>query len=96
MPREAELFENARGSVVEGYLLLKQSGGNIPRSWIDRAQESRRKRHRDVVRALKNKEYGLAEGIRTLRDWELAFEKESFYRGIRILMELERKGKTDL
>lgn len=96
MPREAELFENAQGDIVEGYLLLKQSGGNIPPNWIIRARESRRRRHRDVVKALKNKEYGLAEGMHVLRDWQLAFRKECFYQGIRILLELERQGKTNL
>ncbi len=30
MPREANLFELAGGSPLEGYFLLKSSGGNMP------------------------------------------------------------------
>lgn len=35
-------------------------------------------------------------GIATLRDWEQAYLNECFYRGIRILLELERSGESDL
>lgn len=93
MPREAGLFEEAGGSPVRGYILLKQGGGNIPPAWVDRASESRVKRHKAVKQALR--EGGIAD-IAVLEDWELAYRKECFYYGIRALFELERKGKTNL
>jgi len=31
-----------------------------------------------------------------LQRWELAYNKENFYRGIRILLELERNGTSNL
>lgn len=93
MPREAGLFEEAGGSPVRGYILLKQGGGNIPPAWVDRARTSRVNRHKSVKKALQ--EGGIAE-IAVLEDWELAYRKECFYHGIRALFELERKGKTTL
>jgi hypothetical protein len=93
MPREANLFEQAGGSVVRGYILLKQGGGNIPPNWIDRASASRTSRHKAVAAAMKK---GGPADIAVLEDWELAYRKEAFYYGIRALFELERKGKTKL
>lgn len=93
MAREAALFEQAGGSVVRGYILLKLGGGNIPPMWIDRASESRVKRQKMVAQALRK---GSVVDITTLEDWELAYRKECFYYGIRALMELERSGKTKL
>jgi hypothetical protein len=29
-----------------------------------------------------------------LKDWELAYQKEMFYNGVRVLMELQRKGES--
>lgn len=91
MPREAKLFDEANGSVLEGYLLLRKSGANIPPNWIDRASESRRKLHKQVASILKK---GDLTGLATLREWERRYEKECFYYGIRTLLELERKGRT--
>jgi hypothetical protein len=34
--------------------------------------------------------------IQALRDWELAYRKERFYRGLRALLTLERDGETTL
>ncbi len=93
MSKEADLFEAADGSPLEGYFLLKAAGKNVPPMWIERARESRRGRHQDVAHALKEGDWG---EIATLRDWELSFQKECFYYGIRVLFDLERKGKTDL
>jgi len=93
MPREANLFEQAGGSVVRGYILLKQGGGNIPPAWLDRTRESRINRHKAVKEALQT---GGIKDIATLEEWELIYRKECFYYGIRVLFELERKGKTKL
>lgn len=94
MPREAALFELAGGSPLKGYMILKKNGGgNIPPQWVERAAESRRNRHEEVTRTLRK---GSVAEYHVLEDWDLAFRKESFYRGIRVLMELERNGKTKL
>jgi hypothetical protein len=91
MPREAGLFETAKGNSLRGYLLMKQSGANLPPMWIARAETSRKRRQRRVADILKNG--GVAE-ILDLEDWDVAYQKECFYRGIRILFDLERKGRT--
>lgn len=93
MPREASLFEAAGGSVVEGYLLLKQEGGNIPPMWIRRSHESRVNAQKEVATALRKG--GLTDIVK-LREWELRYRKECFYYGLRALLELERKGRTKL
>jgi hypothetical protein len=94
MAREARLFEDSGGSPVRAYLMLKAGGSaNIPPSWIDRAQESRKKREVEVAAALKN---GGVVDIVKIEQWEIAYRKECFYYGIRALLDLERKGKTKL
>lgn len=94
MPREAGLFDMSQGSVVRAYVLLKNSGSaNIPPAWIDRARLSRKGREPDVARVLKS---GRVKDLPTLEDWELTFRKECFYHGLRVLLELERSGKTRL
>jgi hypothetical protein len=94
MTREATLFDEASGSPLRGYLLLKSQGSaNIPPAWIDRSRKSRKNRERAAAAALKTG--GVADVI-TLEDWELAYRKECFYHGIRALLELERRGKTKL
>jgi hypothetical protein len=91
MPREAALFDSVNGSPVEGYLILRQNGGNIPPNWIDRAKASRMNRQKALTKALKAKSL---DAVSLLRDWELAYRKECFYHGLRALLELERKGRT--
>ncbi|MBE0427288.1 MAG: hypothetical protein IBX72_11680 [Nitrospirae bacterium] len=91
MPREAELFEASGGSVVEGYFLLRQRRGNIPPSWIDRASASRKTRQKEAGKLLRLKSL---DALPLLKDWELAYKKECFYYGLRVLLELERHGKT--
>jgi hypothetical protein len=93
MPREATLFEQTGGSPVRAYLALLRDGGNIPPNWIDRARESRKNREKALVETLQE---GGVSGLLDLEDWELAYRKECFYRGIRALMELQRDGKTKL
>ena len=93
MPREAGLFDQTAGSPLEGYLLLRQDGGNIPPAWIARANASRKSRERALAEVLKKNSLA---ALPLLRDWELAYRKECFYYGIRALMELQRSGKTKL
>lgn len=93
MPREADLYEQAKGSPLEGYLLLKATGKNLPPNWIERATASRRGRHKAVAQVLQEGGWG---DIAILRDWEQFYLKECFYYGIRVLFELERHKKTNL
>jgi hypothetical protein len=95
MPRTAGLFEMSRGSVVRAYLLLKSgnSSANIPPMWIERARLSRKGREPDVARILKK---GRIKDFPYLEEWELTFRKECFYHGLRVLLELERNGKSKL
>jgi hypothetical protein len=94
MAREANLFDESGGSPVRAYLLLKSQGSaNIPPAWIDRARASRKKREGDVAKVLKK---GRVTDFVRLEDWELAYRKEVFYHGLRVLLELERKGRTKL
>lgn len=92
MPREANLFEQANSSALEGYFMLKTSGGNIPPRWVENSRASRKGRHKAVATALHKPMWG---DIATLRDWEQAYQKECFYNGMRILFELERDGKSN-
>lgn len=91
MPRVAGLFEAAKGSVVEAYYLIRKGGSNIPPNWIDRATDSRKKREKDLGKLLKSKHL---DAVSLLKDWEIAYQKECFYYGLRVLLELERKGKS--
>lgn len=93
MPREATLFESADGSVLKGYRLLQRGGANIPPMWIRRASESRSRLHKDVTQALRRKSNA---GQRILKEWEKRYNKECFYYGLRVLLELARTGKTKL
>lgn len=93
MPRAAGLYEQTHGSSLEAFLLLRQEGRNIPPAWIERSRESRKHREQNLAKALRGKSL---EVVYLLRDWELAYRKECFYHGIRVLMELERAGKSKL
>lgn len=93
MSREATLFDDCDGSVLEAYFILSREGGNIPPAWLERSSESRKKREAEVARVLNEGAWG---DIAVLRDWEEAYRKECFYYGIRVLMELERKHKSAL
>lgn len=93
MPREASLYEESQGSIVEAYFMLKEGSANIPPMWIERARESRKRLHKEVATILQKEKL---LGVQQLRDFEQRFRKEHFYLGLRILLELERNGKTKL
>ena len=93
MAREPELYKAAQGSPLEGYFLLKAEGKNMPPAFSERAAQSKRSRHEHVAEVSHGGDWG---GITTLRDRKQAYPKECFYRGIRILLELERSGESDL
>jgi hypothetical protein len=93
MPREATLFEDSDGSVVEAFLLLRAEGKNIPPAWIDRARNSRKHREERLAELLGENSL---DALQALRDWELAYRKECFYYGLRALFELQRQGATRL
>ena len=105
MPREAKLFSSSAGSVVRGYLKFR---ANITPRWIRNARTSRKRIEPEIVRSLsalkrlrKNRP-GAQVAIKRagtelnaiLRRWEIAYNKENFYRGIRILLELQRNGSS--
>ena len=93
MPREASLFDDTAGSPVRAFFALRRDGGNIPPAWIERSRQSRKSRHAALAKLLKRESIN---AVPLLEDWELAFRKECFYLGLRILLELEREGKTKL
>ena len=107
MPREAKLFGSSSGSAARGFLKFK---ANIPPRWIKNAQRSRKRIEPEIVQALhsvtrvrKNRprarvaiKNATHELKMVLGRWESAYNKESFYRGIRILLELQRNGSSKL
>jgi hypothetical protein len=93
MAREASLFDSAKGSVLRGYRLIMKGGANIPPMWIKRASQSRCRLHKDVAHALHRKSKA---GQSALKEWEKRYHKECFYYGLRVLLELGRKGRTRL
>jgi hypothetical protein len=90
MSEKSTLYEQANGNPVEGFLLLKSRGKNVPPNWIDRYTKSRKKKQVELAEALQE---GLS-AYGTLLEWEKIYKKECFYYGIRALFELDRKGKT--
>lgn len=93
MAREAALFDETSGSVVEAFLLLRSEGKNIPPMWIERARESRKNREKVLAQLLAENSL---DALAALRDWELAYRKECFYYGVRALFEIQRGGRTSL
>ena len=107
MPREAKLFASSSGSVVRGFLKFR---ANIPPRWIQNAKTSRKRVEPEIARAfgklrrlrktrpnarvsIKN----ASNDLRTvLQRWETAYNKESFYRGLRVLLELQRNGASKI
>jgi len=106
MPREAKLFERFKGSPARA---LPKMAGNIPPNWIERARGARKSREKDLATAMQKLQRiqrtapratvrlkaARAELKVLLKDWELSYQKESFYNGLRILLELSREGKTE-
>ncbi len=105
MPREAKLFASSSGSVVRGYLKFR---ANITPRWIRNARTSRKRVEPEIVRSLRmlrdlkknrprarNAIEHAGKALR-LNRWKIAYNKENFYRGIRILLELQRNGASNL
>ena len=107
MAREAKLFSSSSGSAVRAFFKFR---ANIPPRWIKNAQKSRKRIELEIVEALRsvrsiqrnrpraqvalknaNKQFKAV-----LSRWETAYDKENFYRGIRILLELQRNGASKL
>ena len=107
MPREAKLFLSSSGSVVRGFLKFR---ANIPPRWIKNARISRKRLEPELAKALRNVktvQLKRPHARAALKDakhhaktvmahWETAYQKENFYRGIRVLLELERSGSSKL
>ena len=107
MPREARLFSSSSGSVVRAFLKFR---ANIPPRWIKNARTSRKRVEPEVIQALgKLKRVrktrprarvaimtASKEARAALNRWETAYNKESFYRGLRVLLELQRSGSSKL
>jgi hypothetical protein len=105
MPREARLFDAANGSPIRA---LGRLEGNIPPNWIARARRSRKGVEPDLAAAMnklrrlrKTRPKARAtiraaeQELRTvLKTWELAYRKETFYSGLRALLEISRQGET--
>ncbi|PYX92672.1 MAG: hypothetical protein DMG71_17455 [Acidobacteria bacterium] len=83
---------------------------NIPPRWIKNAQKSRKRIEPAIVEALQSvisirrnrprAQVALKKANHdfkaVLSRWETAYNKENFYRGIRILLELQRNGSSKL
>ena len=107
MPREARLFTSSGGSAVRGYLKFR---ANIPPRWIKNARGSRKSIEPEIAEGLRSLKrlrvrrprarvaIGNAQSeLRSvLNRWETAYSKENLYRGIRILLELQRDGSSTL
>ena len=107
MPREAKLFSSSAGSTVRGFIKFR---ANIPPRWIKNARNSRKRLEPEIVEALRSVKSIRRNRPRAqvalktakkqfktvLSRWETAYNKENFYRGIRILLELQRKGSSTL
>jgi hypothetical protein len=84
MPREARLFESAKGSPSRALFKLS---GNIPPNWIARARASRKTLEPDLAASMRKL-------LRLRKTRQLAYEKESFYNGLRTLLEINREGES--
>ncbi|HSC30005.1 MAG TPA: hypothetical protein VLD67_22180 [Vicinamibacterales bacterium] len=105
MPREAKLFEAVKGSPVRA---LGRLDVNIPPNWIVRARRSRKNLEPGIAQAmtklrkLRRSRPGARATIKAaerelkalLNGWEVAYRKESFYNGLRALLEISREGKS--
>jgi hypothetical protein len=107
MPREAKLFNSSSGSPVRGFLKFS---ANVPPRWIDNARTSRKRVEPEIdkkfraLKQLRKNRPGAKVAIKNadkdlraaLKIWETAYAKETFYRGMRILLEIQRGGITKL
>ncbi len=92
---------------MRGFLKFR---ANIPPRWIGNARTSRKRVEPEIVRDLrtlkqliKNRPQARVaikdarkELKAVLQRWEVAYNKESFYHGIRILLELQWSGLSKL
>lgn len=83
---------------------------NIPPRWIRNARNSRKRIEPEIVQALRTamkiektrrrakmaQKQARSNYKAVLGRWETAYDKENFYRGIRILLELQRNGSSNL
>jgi hypothetical protein len=107
LPREAKLFDASSGSAVRGFLKFN---ANIPPRWIKNARASRKRLEPEIVRifgdlkrlqkARPNAHVTIKKTSKELRmalaQWETAYRKETFYRGLRVLLELQRNGSSGI
>ena len=107
MPRKARLFASSSGSAARGFLKFR---ANIPPRWIKNARKSRKRIEPEIVDALRSlrtiqrnrprAQLALKNASKqfkaVLSRWDTAYKKENFYRGIRILLELQRQGSSKL
>src|SRR5690242_9714309 len=107
MPREARLFAASSGSAVRGFSKFR---ANIPPRWIRNARHSRKHIEPEIARSLSalkrlsktrpRARVAIGNAQRELKAvlnrWEMAYNKENIYRGIRILLELQRTGLSNL
>jgi hypothetical protein len=107
MPRKAQLFDSCAGSPVGGFLRLQ---GNIPPRWIENARTSRKLVEPSLniglrkLHSLRKNHPRAKARIREankllkvlLQQWEVKYQKENFYRGTRILLEIQRAGSSIL
>jgi hypothetical protein len=105
MPREAKLFETSEGSPARALFRLQ---GNIPPNWIRRARSSRKNLEPHLrmamqkVQKLRKTRPKARVAIKTaqreltavLKVWEVAYRKETFYNGLRALLEISRQGTS--
>ena len=105
MPRQARLFTSSAGSAARGFLKFT---ANIPPRWINNSRNSRKRIEPEIVRTLRNlmtirkrrprarvAQQQMKKDLKAiLSRWETAYNKENFYRGIRILLELQRNGSS--
>ena len=75
------------------YVSRRRSEVDDLKKQIGSLEEDRKRREKELAAALKKKSL---DAVHLLRDWELAYRKECFYHGIRVLMELERAGQSKL
>lgn len=107
MPREAKLFDASSGSPVRGFLKFS---ANIPPRWIKNARASRKRLEPEIARVfgdLKRLRKSRPNARATIKNagkqlrialdnWETAYRKETFYRGLRVLLELQRNGSSGI
>lgn len=91
MAREPWLFNSTSGNIFLAYLTVKEEHMNIPPNWIKRSRLSRKAREAELANRLKA---GKLDAANFIREWEVLYKKECFYRGLRALLELERDGRT--